>query len=73
MAVRWLTPFRWLHDRLHAIDAAEDRKYWEDRGTVDFDRAMLTSKTYPHVTVPPVKSYVSPSVHYLGRNRGVPR
>ena len=34
MAVRWLTPFRWLHDRLHALDAAEDRKYREDRGTV---------------------------------------
>ncbi len=54
MAVRWLTPFRWLHDRLHA----EKRHY--PHVTVD--------PIISYTSVPATIDYTSPSVHYLNDN-----
>ncbi len=54
MAVRWLNDWlHALHDRLHAEDAAESQKYWEDRGHIYSE--PMTAGTYAHVTVDPSK------------------
>ena len=61
MAVRWLTPFRWLHNRLHA----EKRHY--PHVTVDNTSGPFTGDPdYPEGQT--VGSYTSPSVHYLGQS-----
>ncbi len=64
----WLTPFRWLHDRLHA----EDRKRPYPHVTVpDVPVADDGNWNLPTAESWKDSSDVSPSVHYLGRINGV--
>jgi hypothetical protein len=57
MVVRWLTPFRWLHDRLHD----EERKFWTDGKTVYSEPLASGYTIYSDPEADPKNTYTSQS------------